>query len=280
MIFVKERRSKISKANPNMPVLQIMKEVGSQWQNLDPADKQNYQKLADVDKIRYKEQLKEFEKEVEKLQVGKPGKGKGSSKSKKKPDLKIEELPEERIPVKEKSDYKRRCVESDQTDSSLNLTQSKNIKKEEVTKNEEEDFSEYFRKEYIAIFTQNYINNTLDIKKKAELKWNTLSVENKKVYQRNPKLIKSLVMSDIMKLREEAQSKARIPPRNISRNDQFIKRPMNVNKQESVILAPKVSNPVIYKPKPTMGYQMRTEPTTMQPPMSESEGVTLSNSTT
>lgn len=44
MIFVKERRSKISKANPNMPVLQIMKEVGNQWQNLKPHEKESYQK--------------------------------------------------------------------------------------------------------------------------------------------------------------------------------------------------------------------------------------------
>jgi len=83
MIFVKDRRCKISQANPNMPVLQIMKEVGHQWQSLAPDIKQSYQNRADIDKIRYKAELKEFEKEVEKLQIEKPTKGKGNSKSKK-----------------------------------------------------------------------------------------------------------------------------------------------------------------------------------------------------
>jgi len=39
MIFVREVRSKISKANPDMPVLQIMKEVGSRWQSLTHNEK-------------------------------------------------------------------------------------------------------------------------------------------------------------------------------------------------------------------------------------------------
>ena len=75
MIFVREVRSKISKANPDMPVLQIMKEVGHRWQNLTDTERNIYQRMADEDKVRYKLELKEFEKEVEKLQVSKPGKG-------------------------------------------------------------------------------------------------------------------------------------------------------------------------------------------------------------
>lgn len=58
-----------------MPVLQIMKEVGSRWQSLIPSEKNVYQQMADEDKVRYKQELKEFEKEVEKLQVSKPTKG-------------------------------------------------------------------------------------------------------------------------------------------------------------------------------------------------------------
>lgn len=58
-----------------MPVLQIMKEVGSRWQSLTPGEKNVYQQMADEDKVRYKQELKEFEKEVEKLQVSKPTKG-------------------------------------------------------------------------------------------------------------------------------------------------------------------------------------------------------------
>lgn len=84
MIFVRERRCKISAANPDMPVLQIMKEVGNEWQNLTPDQRQIYQAMADEDKIRYKEELKEFEKEVEKLQIVKVAKPKANSKNKKK----------------------------------------------------------------------------------------------------------------------------------------------------------------------------------------------------
>lgn len=65
-----------------MPVLQIMKEVGYKWQNLTPSEKKVYQDIADIDKIRYKNELKEFEKEVETLQVIKPSKTKSNNKVK------------------------------------------------------------------------------------------------------------------------------------------------------------------------------------------------------
>jgi hypothetical protein len=45
----------------------------NKWQNLLPEEKRKFQNLADQDKIRYKNELKEFEKEVEKLSVGKAG---------------------------------------------------------------------------------------------------------------------------------------------------------------------------------------------------------------
>lgn len=53
MIFVKEMRSKIQQENPDMPVLDIMKEVGSRWQGLTPVERKVYQDKADADKIRY-----------------------------------------------------------------------------------------------------------------------------------------------------------------------------------------------------------------------------------
>ena len=82
MIFVREVRSKISKANPDMPVLQIMKEVGHRWQSLSDNERSVYQGMADEDKLRYKEELKEFEKEVEKLHISKPSKGRTVTKNK------------------------------------------------------------------------------------------------------------------------------------------------------------------------------------------------------
>jgi hypothetical protein len=103
MLFVRERRCKISNANPDMPVLQIMKEVGSQWQSLHPEEKQVYQAMADEDKIRYKEELKEFEKEVEKLQDCKPEKMKRKLKTKEKSnDVKIETIMDTEDTVKQK----------------------------------------------------------------------------------------------------------------------------------------------------------------------------------
>lgn len=109
-----------------MPVLQIMKEVGSQWQNLKPHEKEGYQKKANADKVRYKEELKEFEKEVEKLQVNKPAKGKGSSKSKKKAESKVEEKPERKSPQLEKSDFRRKFLESDVIPQEPTLSPGKN----------------------------------------------------------------------------------------------------------------------------------------------------------
>ena len=50
-----------------MHVLEIMKQVGKKWQNLDPVERKIYQDKADLDKIRYQKQLKDFEKEVDKL---------------------------------------------------------------------------------------------------------------------------------------------------------------------------------------------------------------------
>ena len=98
MIFVREVRSKVSKANPDMPVLQIMKEVGKKWQSLNPNQKKVYQDMADADKVRYKSELKEFEKEVEKLQVTKPSKGR-SYKNKKANQEKVEDIKPVQKPV-------------------------------------------------------------------------------------------------------------------------------------------------------------------------------------
>lgn len=96
MIFVKQRRRLISDSNPHMPVLQIMKEVGKEWKSLDAQGRVKYEKLADVDKIRYKEELKEFQKEVEKLHVVTSNKVKTSPKN-----SKIENKPSKRKRTKQ-----------------------------------------------------------------------------------------------------------------------------------------------------------------------------------
>ncbi len=39
MIFVRETRQKVTRENPNMKVLDVMKEVGRRWQSIDPEEK-------------------------------------------------------------------------------------------------------------------------------------------------------------------------------------------------------------------------------------------------
>ena len=54
MIFVRETRKRISEENPDMPALQIMKEVGKEWQMLDDEGRQKFQAKADLDKYRFR----------------------------------------------------------------------------------------------------------------------------------------------------------------------------------------------------------------------------------
>ena len=68
-----------------MPVLDIMKEVGKSWQNLTPQEKDIHQSKADEDKLRYKAELKDFEKEVDKLGLDKSKPNKNRRTKTKKP---------------------------------------------------------------------------------------------------------------------------------------------------------------------------------------------------
>lgn len=56
-------------ANPDMHVLEIMKQVGHKWQNLNEFERREYQDKADSDKVRYRKELKDFEKEVDGLNL-------------------------------------------------------------------------------------------------------------------------------------------------------------------------------------------------------------------
>lgn len=85
MIFVRETRSKVQKENQDMHVLEIMKQVGKQWQNLTDEERKVYQDKADEDKIRYRNELKAFESEVDKLGLKKSIKTQSRPKKKKAP---------------------------------------------------------------------------------------------------------------------------------------------------------------------------------------------------
>jgi arsenate reductase-like glutaredoxin family protein len=64
MIFVRKTRSEICKKYPDMHALQIMKEVGKTWQNLDALDKVKYEEQAMIDKDRFIKQMADFEQQI------------------------------------------------------------------------------------------------------------------------------------------------------------------------------------------------------------------------
>lgn len=67
MIFVKETRPKIVEANPTMGALNVMKEVGLAWQNMNDKDREYFKEKADTDKIRYLKEQRAFYDEVERI---------------------------------------------------------------------------------------------------------------------------------------------------------------------------------------------------------------------
>jgi len=127
MIFVKERRRKISESNPNLPVLQIMKEVGKEWKKIGSKSKR-YEQLAELDKVRYKEEYKEFQKEVEKLQFGVSDKPKNNPKNHK------QESKPAKVKKAKKQNLKRKAV----IEESVNVetSESKAKKNSDIEKNE------------------------------------------------------------------------------------------------------------------------------------------------
>lgn len=67
MIFVQETRPLIVKLNSKMGALQVMKQVGKAWQSMNEAQRQYFKNKADIDKVRYLKQMKEFYDEVERI---------------------------------------------------------------------------------------------------------------------------------------------------------------------------------------------------------------------
>ena len=67
MIFVQETRPVIVRDNPDMGALDIMKQVGYQWQGLTEKQRKYFQDKADVDKVRYLKEMKAFYDEIERI---------------------------------------------------------------------------------------------------------------------------------------------------------------------------------------------------------------------
>jgi DNA repair ATPase RecN len=72
MIFVRENRSLISKNNPQLSCLEVMKQVGEKWQGLSEVEKQLYEDKSNKDKKRYKKDLVKFEREIEEIRTDSP----------------------------------------------------------------------------------------------------------------------------------------------------------------------------------------------------------------
>lgn len=263
MIFVRERRCKISAANPDMPVLQIMKEVGSQWQSLNPEEKQFFQAMADEDKIRYKLELKEFEKEVEKLQINKVVKPKANNKNKRKvADTKNESQSEVSELIKSEMEEVASKPEVIEIEDGPTVAAKK--AEEILTKVSKVDDREVFCKEYSQLLRQNQSNTrNLDPDIRAVEKWNSMLNPDRVLFTKSPNLIKNLVSKDIAKLQEESKcEKIPTPPQNIFKDDTLIKRPMNIFKQEpAVTLNKSPTNQNMKEPmREPMGEPMREPP--------------------
>jgi hypothetical protein len=60
MFFVRETRTRVANEMPDIPPLDIMKEVGKIWQRQTEADLKEFRRLAKEDSIRYQEELERF----------------------------------------------------------------------------------------------------------------------------------------------------------------------------------------------------------------------------
>ena len=58
--FTMSTRSVVSQANPDMKPSEIMKALGEQWKSLDEKSRGKFVKMAEADKIRYKNECEAF----------------------------------------------------------------------------------------------------------------------------------------------------------------------------------------------------------------------------
>jgi hypothetical protein len=65
MIFVWETWPKVIKENPNMQVLDVMKEVGWRWKSITDSDWMYFERKSGIDKERYDSENKEYHWKLE-----------------------------------------------------------------------------------------------------------------------------------------------------------------------------------------------------------------------
>jgi hypothetical protein len=72
MFFVRKTRVQIAKDMPDIPPLDIMKEVGKEWQRCSQRDLAGYQVMAKKDDQRYQEEMKIFISHLNTLRASDP----------------------------------------------------------------------------------------------------------------------------------------------------------------------------------------------------------------
>ena len=68
MIFVREMRQRVTDENPDMKVLDVMKEVGHRWQNINPTEKAIYEAKSQSDKERFKQENAVYQRDLMNMQ--------------------------------------------------------------------------------------------------------------------------------------------------------------------------------------------------------------------
>eukprot|EP00344_Euplotes_crassus_P005038 CAMPEP_0196997320 /NCGR_PEP_ID=MMETSP1380-20130617/2964_1 /TAXON_ID=5936 /ORGANISM="Euplotes crassus, Strain CT5" /LENGTH=213 /DNA_ID=CAMNT_0042413517 /DNA_START=584 /DNA_END=1226 /DNA_ORIENTATION=+ len=208
-----------------------MKEVGKEWQSIKPEDKKQYQALADQDKKDINKELKEFEKEVEKLQVGKPTKSKRNGHNKKKPESTNEETPEK----EDKQELKRKCLEGEVAELKKIPNDSSNNKEEEKNR------------------------TTLPDDSPPQYK-NPIELKPRRVARPTP------MLSPIIPKKETDVKNSKSASSIAQPREEPVQKPVKVLKiNHKEILAPRATFPTMKKA--SMGYRMIKEPNPVQPTM-------------
>lgn len=238
-----------------MPVLQIMKEVGYQWQNLTPEEKQVYQKLADEDKLRYQKELKEFEKEVETLQIAKPQRGKASKTKKQISEVKSEPKPETKVKTKEKDNNKPSEVIEIKDEPKIEPLKSLHHEAKAVDLSE--DYNKFYKGYTEILKKRDPKLSILELNSKIDEKWNSFNLNEKAKYSKNPKLLDNFVREETSTADEEVKMKVNPRSNFASKDDNLIKRPMNIARPDGTPQLPKLASTNIQNQ--SVRYQMQPE---------------------
>ena len=80
-LFVKDRMPDLKNEKPNEPTTKLLKQIAKEWKSEDGVSQSRYEKKAEVDKMRFKKQLKDFENLGYYKKNYRAPKGSGSSRS-------------------------------------------------------------------------------------------------------------------------------------------------------------------------------------------------------